>query len=68
MNGFGLCLWRLNRFAEAERVFYRMLSLNPNDNQGVRFLIDEVRMQKPWTIDPEKRNSRASARNYPQFV
>ncbi len=39
LNGFGLCLWRLNRFAEAERVFDRMLWLNPSDNQGVRALI-----------------------------
>jgi len=54
MSGFGLCLWRLNRFAEAERVFDRMLWLSPSDNQGVRFLIDDVRAQKPWTDDQEK--------------
>jgi hypothetical protein len=39
MHGYGLCLWRLGRFDEAERVFDRMLWLNPSDNQGVRFLI-----------------------------
>ena len=54
LNGTGLCLWRLNRFAEAERVFDRMLWLNPTDNQGVRSLIDEVRARKPWTGDQEK--------------
>jgi hypothetical protein len=43
MHGYGLCLWRLGRFEDAERVFHRMLWLNPSDNQGVRFLIDEVR-------------------------
>jgi hypothetical protein len=43
IHGFGLCLWRLERFEEAERVFERMLWLNPSDNQGVRFLIDDVR-------------------------
>ena len=32
MHGFGLCLWRLDRFEEAERVFDRMLWLNPSDN------------------------------------
>jgi hypothetical protein len=48
MNGFGLCLWRLRRFEEAARIFSRMLWLNPTDNQGVRFLIDEVRARKPW--------------------
>ncbi len=42
-HSYGLCLWRLGRFDEAERVFGRMLWLNPSDNQGVRFLIDDVR-------------------------
>jgi len=34
MHGFCLCLWRLGRFEEAERVVDRMLWLNPSDNQG----------------------------------
>lgn len=57
LSGFGLCLWRLNRFEEAERVFERMLWLNPTDNQGVRFLIEEVRARKPWAEDQAKRKS-----------
>ncbi len=48
LHGYGLCLWRLSRFQEAERVFTRMLCLNPTDNQGVRFLIDEVRAETAW--------------------
>jgi hypothetical protein len=48
MHGFGLCLWRLGRFEEAGRIFDRMLWLNPTDNQGVRFLIDEVRNRVAW--------------------
>lgn len=48
MHGFGLCLWRLERFEEAGRIFDRMLWLNPADNQGVRFLVDEVRAKKAW--------------------
>ena len=48
MHGFGLCLWRLGRFEEASRVFDRMLWLNPSDNQGVRFLIGEVRARNEW--------------------
>ena len=48
MHGFGLCLWRLGRFAEAAGIFDRMLWLNPSDNQGVRFIIDEVRAGAPW--------------------
>jgi tetratricopeptide (TPR) repeat protein len=48
MHGYGLCLWRLGRFDEAERIFHRMLWLNPSDNQGVRFLIDEVKTKTAW--------------------
>ena len=55
MHGFGLCLWRLGRFDEAERIFDRMLWLNPSDNQGVRFLIDEVRAKTAWEDRQEER-------------
>jgi hypothetical protein len=48
MNGFGLCLWRLGRFEEAERIFKRMLWLNPSGNQGIRFLLDDVRARVAW--------------------
>ncbi|MBP8984720.1 MAG: tetratricopeptide repeat protein [Syntrophobacterales bacterium] len=48
MHGYGLCLWRLGHFDEAEHVFERMLWLNPSDNQGVRFLIDDVKARTPW--------------------
>jgi hypothetical protein len=44
MCGFGLCLWRLGRFEEAARILW----LNPSDNQGVRFLIDDVRAKVTW--------------------
>lgn len=47
-HGYGLCLWRLGRFEEAERVLERMLWMNPSDNQGVRFLIDEVKAKTAW--------------------
>ena len=48
MHGYGLCLWCLERFDEAERIFDRMLWLNPTDNQGVRSLIDEVKSKTVW--------------------
>jgi hypothetical protein len=48
VHGYGLCLWRLGRLKEAEGVFTRMLWLNPTDNQGVRFLLGEVREGKAW--------------------
>jgi hypothetical protein len=53
MQGYGLCLWRLERFDEAGRVFNRMLLLNPSDNQGVRFLIDQVAAKRPWSEDSD---------------
>jgi tetratricopeptide (TPR) repeat protein len=48
MYGFGLCLWRLEQFEEAERVFDRLLWLNPADTQGIRFHIASVRARKTW--------------------
>lgn len=48
MQGYGLCLWRLGRLDDAERVFDRMLWLNPTDNQGVRFLLPEIRSGESW--------------------
>jgi len=48
MHGYGICLWRLGRFTEAARNFERMLWLNPSDNQGVRFLIDNVKDRVTW--------------------
>ena len=48
VHGYGLCLWRLGRLQEAEEVFTRMLWLNPSDNQGVRFLLSEIREGKVW--------------------
>jgi hypothetical protein len=34
LQGYALCLWRLQRWDEAERVLDGMLWLNPSDNQG----------------------------------
>ena len=51
MQGYGLCLWRLGRFKEAEKVFEKMLWLNPSDNQGVRFVIQHVRAKEAWHAD-----------------
>jgi hypothetical protein len=48
LHGYGLCLWRLGRLAEAELVFERILALSPNDNQGVRFCWHDVRCGRSW--------------------
>jgi len=55
LHGQGLCLWRLGRLAEARRVFMRMLSLNPNDNQGVRMCLDDVARGRAWRSDETAR-------------
>ena len=52
MHGYGLVLWRLERLGEAEKVFERMLWLNPTDNQGVRFVIGPVKTGETWKEEP----------------
>ena len=47
LHGYGLCLWRLGRSADALGVFQRLLCLNPSDNQGIRFLLPEVHAGRP---------------------
>lgn len=51
LSGFGLCLWRMGQYEEAARVFTRMLWLNPSDNQGARFLVDDARAGVPWRAE-----------------
>jgi hypothetical protein len=48
LHGYGLCLWRLGKLGEAQEVFERLLSLNPNDNQGARFCWEDVRHGRSW--------------------
>jgi hypothetical protein len=38
----------MKRFDEAAAAFHRRLWLNPSDNQGVRFEIEEVRSRVAW--------------------
>lgn len=48
LHGYGLCLWRLGSFEEAEAVFTALLWLNPGDNQGARELVEEARQRMRW--------------------
>ncbi len=48
LHGVGLCLWRLGRSAEAAESFRRQLSLNPPDNQGARFLLEDLAAGRTW--------------------
>ena len=40
-----------NRFAESAAVFTRMLWMNPSDNQGARFNLNEVLAGRAWVED-----------------
>jgi tetratricopeptide (TPR) repeat protein len=48
LHGKGLALWRLERRDEAAGVFRQQLALNPNDNQGVRFLLSDLEAGLTW--------------------
>ena len=63
LHGYAVCLWRSGKFAEAERVFARILSLNPNDNQGVRFCWEDVRKGRSWEEMQEREEAGRSRRH-----
>lgn len=48
LHGLGLCMWRFGRLREAEKVFTRMLWLNPDDNQGVHAELSDVKGGEIW--------------------
>lgn len=57
LHGQGLCLWRLGRFEPAQQVFDRILAFNPNDNQGIRFIREDVLARRSWESTTEHRSS-----------
>jgi hypothetical protein len=59
LKGYALCLWRTGEAFKAQEVFERILSLNPNDNQGVRFLWHDVQQGMSWE---DSRNREAEQR------
>jgi len=48
MHGKGLCEWRLGREEAVREIFQDMLRWNPNDNQGVRFLLSDLDEGLSW--------------------
>ena len=66
-HGHALCLWRLGRHLEAQEAFERILMLNPNDNQGVRFCWDDVRHGRSWEETAEVRGRARHARHPPEL-
>jgi tetratricopeptide (TPR) repeat protein len=63
LHGYGLCLWRLGRLPEAQLVFERILSLNPNDNQGVRSCWHDVRQGRLWEDTRARENALRAERH-----
>jgi len=51
-HSFGLTLLEREKVAEALEIFTNILSLNPNDNQGVRSLVVTCNfiLQRPWEV------------------
>ena len=62
LKGYALCLWRLGEPGKAQKVFRRILSLNPNDNQGVRSCREDLRDGLTWDeAQGQEQDLRASA-------
>ena len=66
LHGYGLCLWRLGRLEDATRVFERLLALNPNDNQGVRFCWGYARKGRSWDEMQARDEAERAARRGPR--
>lgn len=50
LHGQGLALWKLGRLGDAESVMRRMLRLNPNDNQGARICLSDLRRGQSYEL------------------
>lgn len=53
LHGLGLAWWRLAETSKAAAVMGNSLGTNPNDNQGVRYLISKVNKGTPWSRTSE---------------
>lgn len=57
LHGYGLCTWARGDLAGAKKTFERILSLNPDDHQGVRSCWEDVQAGWSW----EEMNAREEA-------
>ena len=48
MHGLGLVLWRKGKPREALVIFEKILELNPDDQQGIRFLVSAIEKGQKW--------------------
>jgi tetratricopeptide (TPR) repeat protein len=67
LHGRGLCLWRLGRIDEARQVFAWMMELNPNDNQGARFLLHDLDEGLSWEEGMAREEEEEQARQEEAF-
>jgi hypothetical protein len=67
LHGRGLCLWRLGRVDEARQVFAWMMELNPNDNQGARFLLHDLDQGLSWEESTAREEEGEQARQEEAF-
>lgn len=51
LHGLCLALWRIEKFEDAAHLAKKLLRLNPPDNQGVRFIIEDIKNHIPWKDD-----------------
>jgi tetratricopeptide (TPR) repeat protein len=67
LHGRGLCLWRMGRIDEARQVFTWMMELNPNDNQGARFLLHDLDEGLSWEESTTREEEEEQARREEAF-
>jgi hypothetical protein len=48
LHGLAIWLWRLRLYRSAETTLLNMVWLNPDDNQGARFVLPDVRSRRRW--------------------
>lgn len=51
LNGNGLCLWRFERWEEAQKIFETMLDLDPEDALDARSSLQLVVAHEHWSED-----------------
>jgi tetratricopeptide (TPR) repeat protein len=52
-HGLGLVYWRKKKFKDALEIFQALLKISPNDNLGVRFIINDIKNHQEWTTGSE---------------
>jgi len=67
-HGLGLAYIYLGRFKEALEQFLIMLDLNPNDNQGVRFLLGDISLFMNDFEEAEKYYKKYGGENLALFI